>query len=107
MANSVGESQNAAFNLKVRLQTGANVGGRWENEDVVGFGSGMSVVVEVVDDGASALNGEGNFELREEANDGGGRRDSGRLRNEDVSVGVDKVDQVVGSQVWPQACIDE
>lgn len=107
MANSVGERHNAAFNLKIRLQAGANVDGPFDDEDVVGFGSGTNVVVEVVDDGAGALNREGNVELGEKADDGGGRGHSGRLRNEDVSVGVDKVDEMAGRQVWPQACVNE
>jgi hypothetical protein len=60
----------------------------------------------VVDDGAGALHREGNVELGEEADDGGGRGHSGSLRNEDVSVGVDEVDEMAGRQVWPQACVN-
>lgn len=63
MANSVGEGQDTTRDLKVGLKARANVGGRIEDEDVVGFGSGNGVIVEVVDDSASALNGEGNVEL--------------------------------------------
>lgn len=106
MANSVGERHNAAFNLKVRLQARANVDGPFDNENVVGFGGGTNVVVEVVDDGAGALHREGNVELGEEADDGGGRGHSGSLRNEDVSVGVDEVDEMAGRQVWPQGCVE-
>lgn len=107
MANSVGERHNAAVNLKVRLQAGADVVGPFDNEDVVGFGGGTNVVVEVVDDGAGALNREGNVELGEKTDNGGGRGHSGRLRNENVSVGVDEVDEMAGRQVWPQTCINE
>lgn len=104
MANSVREGQDTTGDLKVGFKTRANVGGRIENEDVVGFGSGNGVIVEVVDDGASALNGEGDVELGQKRDERGGRRDGGGQRKQDVALGVDEVDETVWGQVWTEAC---
>lgn len=104
MADGVRECQDAAGELKVGLEAGANAGRRIQDEDVVGLGGGDGVVVEVVDDGAGALDGEGDVELGEEGDERRGRGDGGRQRNEDVSVGVDEVDEAVWGQVGSQSC---
>lgn len=103
MANSVGEGQDTTGDLKVGLKVRANVGWRIEDEDVVGFGSGNGVVVEVIDDGAGALNGQGNVELGKKRDERGGRWDGGGQRKQDVALGVDEVDETVWGQVGTEA----
>lgn len=70
----------------------------------MGFSSGNGVIVEVVDDGAGALNGQGNVELGQKRDERGGCRNGGGQRKQDVALGVDEVDETVWGQVWTEAC---
>lgn len=103
VADGVGDGQHGAGLLKVVLQTGADVGGVVEDEDVVRDGGGVVVVVEVVDDGSRSLGGEGDVEFGEEGDDGGWDSAGGGGGEEDVTLGIDKVEKDLGSQVRSQA----
>lgn len=107
VSHGVREGQDATRKFKVGLEAGANVGRRIKDEDVVGLGGGDGVVVEVVDDGAGALDGQGDVELGEEGDERSGRGNLGGQRNEDVSIGVDEVDEAVWGQVGSKSCMAE
>lgn len=103
VADGVGDGQHGAGLLEVVLQAGADVGRGVEDEDVVCDGGGVVVVVEVVDDGSCSLGGEGDVEFGEEGDDGGWDGAGGGGGEEDVTLGVDKVEKDLGSQVRSQA----
>lgn len=90
------------FGGEVGLDAGAGLGR--ESQHVVLVGGAHGVVVEVVDDQAGALEGQSNVELGKKTAER--RRDGvgGAGRQQDVAIGVDELDQVVGRQVRSEAC---
>lgn len=60
-------------------------------------GSARGIVVEVVDDEPSPIGGKLDIELEEKGVDGSGRGLAGAEGQQDVAVGIDKVEEDLGS----------
>ena len=108
VASGVRDGDGAAGERKVGLDARAGVGRRRvEDEHVVRLGGRDGVVVEVVDDGAGALGGQGNVELREQRHDGARRRRRRGQADHDVALGVDEVNEQVRGQIGAESCLNE
>ena len=74
LADAVGEGHDGVVELKVVLQSGSDVLGGIQDENVVLLGSGDCVVVEMVYHGAGSFGRESNIDLRQQSSDRGGGR---------------------------------
>lgn len=99
MADAVGEGNNLAVLVEEVLDAGAGGLGGGDGEDVVLLGGADGVVIEVVDDKAGAVGGEGDVKLGQEAHDGGRDGRFGGEGQKDVALGVDELEENVGGQV--------
>jgi hypothetical protein len=70
----------------------------------VGVGGAGGVVVEVVDDEAGAVGGQGYVQLEKERVDGRRGCVGGAEGEEDVAVGVDEVEEQLGCQIGAETC---
>lgn len=87
---------------EVGLHSLAELARRGKEDNVVFLDCGGDVVVEVVHHQAGPVGGNSNFQLSEEAHDGGGDGVVGGEGEEHVSICIDEVEQDLGGEVGTQ-----
>jgi hypothetical protein len=92
-----------SVDIKVVLDTGLHGLGSGNKQNIVLVGSGLGVVVDVVDDESATLWGKGDIEFEEERSNSGGDGLIGGQSEQDVAIVVDVVDEGVGSQLRTEA----
>lgn len=68
-------------------------------DDIVEIGSGLGIVVEVINDQTGSLGGDMDVQLEEKSIQGGGDGLRGAQGKQDVAAGVDEVEDLLRSQV--------
>lgn len=104
-AQAVGEGNKVSLATTSEVAFGARLvlTRRWQEEDIVLVSGGLGIVVEVVDNKTSSLGGDVDIKLEEDGVESG--RDGGRCAQgkENVSAGVDKVENLLRRQVGTEA----
>lgn len=86
------------LSVEESLGIGSQWAGALEEKDIVLFGRGQGVVVEVVDNDGRTVGSEVKIEFQKQRADGAGSGGLAREREEDVTVLVHEVDDVLGAQ---------
>ena len=102
LANGAGDGD-VALTAEVVLDACSQSSGVWEQQNIVLLCSRCGVVVEVVDDGRALGGGDADVKLEEERLDGGRGGLLAGEGDEDVSILLDELEEVVGGQGWAEA----
>lgn len=105
VAETAGEGDQVllATAAEVVLGVFSVVAGSGHENDIVEIGSGLGVVVEVVNHQAGSLCGDVDVQLKEESVQGGGYGLGGAQGKQDVAAGVEEVEDLLRSQVGPES----
>ena len=92
------EQRQDALTIEVGLGVGSQLAGALQKQNVVLLGGGEGIIVEVVDDNRGAVRRQVEIELQKKRTDGARSGGLAGESEEDVSVLVQEVDNVLGAK---------